>query len=93
MADIDKEIDELKARWAREAAEQKQRVADAQMVSLEKMRDRLRAGEWDMRHNCRCAQCIRAVLTCQPELVCEDGKRADNWWGTGPRKPLPPKSV
>jgi hypothetical protein len=88
MDAIDTEIQGLKARWAREAAEQKQRVADSQLASLEKMRDRLRSGEWEMRHNCRCAQCLRAVLTCQPDLVCENGKRGDNWWGVGPLKPL-----
>jgi hypothetical protein len=47
MDAIDKEIQELKARWAREAAEREQRVADSQLASLEKMRDQLRSGEWD----------------------------------------------
>ena len=92
MANIDTEIQELKARWAREAAEREQRVADAQMVSLEAVRDRLRAGEMPL-HACLCADCLRARLTCQPVLVCEDGKRGTNWWGSGPRKPLPEKPL
>jgi hypothetical protein len=86
MDAIDTEIQGLKARWAREAAEQKQRVADSQLASLEKMRDRLRSGEMPL-HACLCTQCLRARLTCDPSLVCEQGKRGDSWWGNGPKKP------
>jgi molybdenum cofactor biosynthesis enzyme MoaA len=86
MANIDTEIQELKARWAREAAEQKQRAADAQMARLEAVRDRLRSGEMPL-HACLCTQCLRARLTCDPALVCEQGTRDPSWWGDGPRKP------
>jgi hypothetical protein len=84
---IDEEIDALKARWATEAQEQKQRQSDAQMASLEAVRDRLRSGEMPL-HACLCAACLRARITCDPSLVCEQGKRDASWWGSGPRKPL-----
>ena|ERR1035437_8040609 len=86
MDHIDKEIQELKTRWETEEREQKQRQADAQMRSLEAVRDRLRSGEMPL-HSCLCPQCLRARLTCDPSLVCEQGKRDASWWGDGPRKP------
>lgn len=87
MDSVDKEIQELKARWEREEQERKLRVADSQLASLGAVRDRLRSGEMP-RHACLCHQCLRARLTCQPALICEDGKRGDSWWGNGPRQPL-----
>src|ERR1035437_5443188 len=86
MDHIDEEIDALKACWATEEQEQKKRQAEAQLRRLEEARDRLRAGEIP-RHACLCAECLRARLTCDPSLVCEQGKRDASWWGNGPRKP------
>jgi molybdenum cofactor biosynthesis enzyme MoaA len=92
MDHIDEEIDALKARWATEEQERKQRAADAQMARLEAVRDRLRSGEMPL-HACLCTQCLRARLTCDPALVCEQGTRDASWWGNGPRKPLPRKPL
>ena len=86
MDHIDEEIDALKARWATEEQEQKQRQADAQLRRLEETRDRLRSGEMPL-HACLCTQCLRARLTCDPRLACEQGQRDASWWGDGPRKP------
>jgi molybdenum cofactor biosynthesis enzyme MoaA len=86
MDHIDEEIDALKARWATEEQEQKQRQADAQLRRLEETRDRLRSGEMPL-HACLCTRCLRARLTCDPSLVCERGKLDASWWGNGPRKP------
>ncbi len=84
MDHIDEEIDALKTRWATEEQERKQRQADGQMARLEAVRDRLRSGEMP-RHACLCAECLRARLTCDPRLVCEQGKVDASWWGDGPR--------
>jgi hypothetical protein len=57
------------------------------MARLEEARDRLRSGEMPL-HACLCTRCLRARLTCDPALVCEEGTRDASWWGNGPRKPL-----
>lgn len=93
MDTIDDEITALKARWAAEEEERKERQAQAQLAHLEKTRDSLRSGEWEARHICRCNRCLRAILSCDPTLVCEQGARGENWWGNGPLQPLPSKPL
>jgi hypothetical protein len=80
MDAIDKEIQGLMTSWTEETEEQKQREAQAQREHLERVRERLRSGKWKPWGHV-CPVCLRAILTLQPELVCEEGRRnGAHWW-------------
>ena len=77
--EIDREIRDLEACWGQEDDDRTRRAAEAQREHLEMRRARLRSGEWKPRH--RCPQCLRAILTMDPSLVCEYAKKdGDQWW-------------
>jgi hypothetical protein len=80
MDHIDGQIAALEAGWAAEDAEQGQRQAEAQQEHLKKVRARLLSGEWKP-YGHRCPACLRAILTMDPSLVCEQGKQqGTHWW-------------
>jgi hypothetical protein len=80
MDAIDRQIQELEAGWAAEEAQQKQREAEAQRAHLEKRRASLLDGSWKPWGH-RCPRCLRAILTMDPSLVCEQGnQQGTHWW-------------
>jgi len=78
MDAIDKEIKAKRESWAQNAEELKDRKVEAQRKKLVMRRDTFRAGTFVP--DCKCDLCLRAVLTMDPSLVCENGKRLARWW-------------
>ena len=78
-AELAREIQELTRRFAAEDAAKQARDEADHRFRLEQHRDELRSGKWRPRHWCQ--KCAEAILTCDPELVCEEAlKGPDMWW-------------
>jgi hypothetical protein len=76
--DADAEAKALLEAWEEEEKERKRRVAERKREHLERLRDRMRAGEWKPSH--QCLDCVKAVLLCQPELACPQAAKKGRWW-------------
>lgn len=73
------EIEQLRAAWAAEEVEQKEREENARIEKLKMRRDRLRSGEW--KPICKCDDCLNAVLNLSaPDGVCANALLSCQWW-------------
>lgn len=78
-AELQAEIQNLEAGWTQIDEDRKQQAAKAQRALLEMRRDDLRNGTWTPSH--RCPQCLAAILTMDPEKICDYARQhGPRWW-------------
>ena len=75
---VDDEMKELRQRWEQERIASETKRAQALKAKLAMRREALLKEGW--KPDCTCDNCLRAVLTMDPSLVCADGKNRGQWW-------------
>lgn len=69
----------LMARWEAERLEHEQQKADRRRAKIEGYRAQMLAGTW--KPNCRCAQCVEAILDVNvPAGLCQRALSTWRWW-------------
>lgn len=77
---VEKQVDWWFERRHVQRLAKERRDAENRNAQIERHRDMLLKGEWEPA--CTCRDCIRAVLSSDPSLICEKGRRLNEypWW-------------